>query len=184
MLYAVLDMDWHTEPDSVPGCDPYGGYVWNESLFPDVTNFTSFLHDNSLKVIVNTHDVTGVDHCQGAVYEAMASALGIDASTNTTVPCQLQNATYSEALYRIILDPLINGGIDWYWTDWGKDDNVWYRCVADTQAQPMLWSNYLHGQRARATGKRGLVLTPYGGLGNHRYPQVGSGDTDVVRTGD
>ena len=69
--------------------------------------------------------------------------------------------------------------IDWFWTDWGKDNGVWYRCVDDTLAQPMLWSNYVHCQRARAAGLRGLVLSPYGGLGNHRYPQVGSGDTAV-----
>ena len=64
-------------------------------------------------------------------------------------------------------------------TDWGKDDGVWYRCVDDLGAQPMLWSNYLHAQRSRARGGRGLVLTPYGGLGSHKFPQVGSGDTDV-----
>ena len=46
----------------------------------------------------------------------------------------------------------------------------------------LLWRclpSQLHCQRAAAQGQRGLVLTPYGGLGNHRYPQVGSGDTDV-----
>ena len=211
---AVLDMDWHVEPPNTPGCDPYGGYVWNTALFPDPANFTAFLKAEGLRSIVNTHDVTGVDHCQVGVYEAMARASGVDPATNASVPCRLQDAEYTARLYELVLDPLTaavggrsdggssgggrsggsrsggrsgdsggSGGsvsaIDWFWTDWGKDNGVWYRCVDDTLAQPMLWSNYVHCQRARAAGLRGLVLSPYGGLGNHRYPQVGSGDTAV-----
>lgn len=64
--------------------------------------------------------------------------------------------------------------------DWGKDEGVWYRCPGDLAPQPMLWSNYLHCQHNAVLGRRGLVLSPYGGLGNHRYPQVGSGDTPAA----
>ena len=79
-------------------------------------------------MIVNTHDVTGVDHCQGADYVDMAAALGVDATTNATVQCELQNETYARALYELVLDPLRAGPVsfvDWFWTDWGKDDGVW-----------------------------------------------------------
>ena len=41
----------------------------------------------------------------------------------------------------------------------------------------MLWSSAVHVQRQVAKGKRGMGLWPYGGLGSHRFPLVGSGDT-------
>ena len=173
--------------------------MWNSTLFPDAQAFTQWLHDRGLKVIVNTHDYSGIDHCQGDVYAAAAAIVGQDPASNVTIPCNIQNKTYATALLQAALLPLTNGSsssIDWFWTDWGKDAGVWYgfhshhsvfcnilsmyRCPADTGAQPMLWSNYVHHQLLQQQGKRGLVLTPYGGLGNHRFPQVGSGDTDVA----
>ena len=78
----------------------------------------------------------------------MAKAMGVDPATNATIQCRLQDPLYAQALYDNVLDPLTNGSksfVDWYWTDWGKDDNVWYRCVGDTASQPMLWSNYVSG---------------------------------------
>lgn len=71
----------------------------------------------------------------------MAEALGVDARTNATVQCSLQNETYARALYELVLDPLCSGqvsNIDWFWTDWGKDDGVWYRCVDDLARQPSM----------------------------------------------
>jgi hypothetical protein len=66
---AVLDMDWHTEPPTA-GCQPYGGYVWNRTLFPSPDKFTQWLKtEHHLSVILNTHDQTGIDQCQGNVYD-------------------------------------------------------------------------------------------------------------------
>lgn len=115
---AVLDMDWHIEP-STAGCDSYGGYVWNKKLFPDPAAFTSWLHQRGLKSIINTHDATGVDHCQGPLYSAVATKMGLDPSTNTTVQCQLQDAHYESVLYSNALQPLADGSVssvDWIWT--------------------------------------------------------------------
>jgi hypothetical protein len=98
----------------------------------DPANFTLTLKAQGLRTIVNTHDVTGVDHCQGKIYASMAAALGVDARTNSTVQCALQNETYAKALYELVLDPLRAGPvsyIDWFWTDWGKDDGVWCKSV-------------------------------------------------------
>ena len=50
----------------------------------------------------------------------MAAAMGVDPASNATVRCRLQDARYAEALYQIVLDPLGEQGIDYFWTDWGK----------------------------------------------------------------
>jgi len=75
--------------------------------------------------------------------------------------------------------------VDYWWTDFcdlgtpgqGAGNTSNYRCIADG-SRGALWSNILHAEGAGRGGeRRGLVLTIDGGLGNHRYPQVGSGDT-------
>jgi len=52
------------------------------------------------------------------------------------------------------------------------------RCLNDTGNRPQLWSSHLRVTRREATGLRGMFLGIYGGIGQHRYPQVGSGDTN------
>jgi hypothetical protein len=42
----------------------YGGYTWNRDLIPDPSAFTQKLHEHRLRLLVNTHDYTGVDACQ------------------------------------------------------------------------------------------------------------------------
>ena len=91
------------------------------ALFPDPLGFTQWLKARGLRTIVNTHDVTGVDHCnEVSMYRAMAAAMGVDPSTNATVRCALQDPRYTAALDSIVLSPLLTGGnvsaIDWLWT--------------------------------------------------------------------
>jgi hypothetical protein len=51
-------------------------------------------------------------------------------------------------------------------------------CYNDAVAdKPVLWNAYVRVSRREARNERGMVLGIYGGLGHHRYPAVGSGDT-------
>ena len=193
----VLDVGWHNEEmkPMAPHCHGYGGYTWNRTLFPDPKAFTSWLHTTAhLKLLVNTHDYIGVDPCQ-RFYTHMAHELGVDPRTNATLACGWTNSSYTKALYRHALDPRTNGSvssIDWFWTDYDREptgymgstkprSGYWFQCpMDDRDASPMLWSSHVHVARASTQGKRGLVLVPYGGLGHHRYPLVGSGDTPAA----
>jgi len=52
------------------------------------------------------------------------------------------------------------------------------QCINDTASSwTVLWSAYLHAESRTSQNLRGMVLGIYGGLGAHRYPIVGSGDT-------
>ena len=51
----------------------------------------------------------------------------------------------------------------------------------DVSTASTLWSAYVKNSRQLKRGKRGLTLGVYGGLGHHRLPMVGSGDTLQVR---
>jgi hypothetical protein len=88
----VLQMDcgWHvnnTPPTA--GCAGYNGYDWNEHLFPDPKAFVAAVKDagpappaigsgwpidRPLKLLLNTHNFLGLDHCQ-AEYPAAVQML-------------------------------------------------------------------------------------------------------------
>ncbi len=187
----VLDVGWHIEEEGAMAkdCKGYGGYTWNNSLFPDPRKFTDWLHDEQhMKLMVNTHDYIGLDSCQ-AFYTDIAQALGVDPATNATIQCAWTNRSFTNAVYQHALDARTNGsvsGIDYLWTDYdaqnkgymGTDEAYWFQCPFDGKGgSPLLWSTHVHVRRAEALGKRGLVMTPMGGLGQHRYPLAGSGDT-------
>jgi alpha-glucosidase (family GH31 glycosyl hydrolase) len=50
----------------------------------------------------------------------------------------------------------------------------------DVSTASTLWSAYVKNSRQLKRGTRGLTLGVYGGLGHHRLPMVGSGDTYVT----
>jgi hypothetical protein len=57
-------------------------------------------------------------------------------------------------------------------------EGYWFQCPYDDRdSSPLLWSNHVHVRRAEVQGGRGFVMAPMGGLGQHRYPLAGSGDT-------
>eukprot|EP01047_Picozoa_sp_COSAG01_P048280 COSAG01_NODE_4690_length_4808_cov_46.552771_2_plen_579_part_00 len=187
----VLDVGWHIEENDAMAkdCKKYGGYTWNTSLFADPKQFTNWLHYQKLKLMVNTHDYIGIDPCQ-VFYTDVAEALGVDPATNATIQCAWTNRSFTNAVYQHALDARTNGSvssIDYLWTDYDShskgykgrsDDAYWFQCPFDDKSgSPLLWSTHVHVRRAEALGKRGLVMTPSGGLGQHRYPLAGSGDT-------
>eukprot|EP01120_Amphizonella_sp_Union-15-10_P010944 TRINITY_DN4546_c0_g1_i15.p1 TRINITY_DN4546_c0_g1~~TRINITY_DN4546_c0_g1_i15.p1 ORF type:complete len:870 (-),score=176.31 TRINITY_DN4546_c0_g1_i15:56-2665(-) len=174
LSHVVLDMDWHIEVNS-PGCDTWGGYTFNTNLFPNPQNFISWLHgyDNVLKhpvkLLLNVHPQTGVDHCQ-ANYPQFARAMGVDPSTQKTIPCNFGNTSFASNLFSIFLDAEPLTGVDYWWTDYGG-------CGGPSD-RSLFWSNYYYDSHLQLyRHRRPLVLSRNGGLGNHRYPIGFSGDT-------
>eukprot|EP01043_Picozoa_sp_COSAG02_P015319 COSAG02_NODE_651_length_18910_cov_12.561639_1_plen_621_part_00 len=191
----VLDVGWHIEENGAMAqdCKGYGGYSWNHSLFTHPNAFTDWLHyDQNLKLMVNTHDYIGLDPCQ-VFYTDIAQALGVNAAKNDTIQCAWTNRSFTNAVYQHALDARTNGSvsaIDYLWTDYDSqskgymgraDEAYWFQCPFDNKGgSPLLWSTHVHVRRMEALGKRGLVMTPMGGLGQHRYPLAGSGDTPAA----
>jgi alpha-glucosidase (family GH31 glycosyl hydrolase) len=122
-----------------------------------------------MKVSVNVHPQTGVDHCDSR-YPQFAILNGVDPATNATIPCDFGNKTFMDALYKVYMDALPLQAIDIFWTDYGG-------CGLSGN-NPQLWNNmviYQHMENAR--GVRGQAFSRYGGVGNHRSPHGFSGDT-------
>jgi len=176
----VLDMDWHTLWNNQnTGCvnyDSWTGFTWNTNLFPDPTRFITWLHSNGLKVTLNNHPNSGVQ-CIEATYKEMANYWGVDPSTKQAVPYVLQNQYWSAGFFDIVMDPIRDNGVDYWWVDYQQGE----RMLAPN-VNPTWWVNYVFTSNPTWWSgiDRANLMARWGGLGNHRFGQIGfSGDTQT-----
>ena len=164
----------HMEPTDKT-CESWGNWDVNTTKFPDIVTFAQQLHEHGnvtgspLKLSVNVHPQTGIDHCDSR-YPAFARANGVDPATNKTIPCDFGNQTFMDTLMTLYMDAAPLHLVDIWWTDYGG-------CGLSGGNQ-QLWNNLVMHQHAElGRGVRGQAFSRYGGLGNHRYPHGFSGDT-------
>ncbi|MCG8406392.1 MAG: glycoside hydrolase family 31 protein [Phycisphaerales bacterium] len=163
----VIDMDWHL--------DGWTGYTWHPEYFPDPEGFLKWVHEQGLRATLNLHPADGVGNHEKAFSE-MAEAMGLDPKKVDRIPFDCTDRNYMDAYFKVLHHPLEKMGVDFWWLDWQQG--------TETKIQgldPLWWLNHLHWadmqRRAEETGRRPLIFSRWGGLGNHRY-QIGfSGDT-------
>ncbi|XP_065176794.1 oligosaccharide 4-alpha-D-glucosyltransferase-like [Sycon ciliatum] len=179
---VVSDMDWHiTFYDNVK--DQAGerrgwtGFTWDKHLFPDPSGYLKWCKARGLKNTLNLHPASGVQPWEDH-YKEMATAMGVDPTTNIYVPFVPENKTFVTNWNKIVLGAREEEGIDFWWLDWQQGEG-W---INITGVNPTFWLNYIfytnpnHWNGTAGIDQRGMLLHRFGGLGNHRY-QVGfSGD--------
>ena len=163
----VIDMDWHL--------DGWTGYTWNPQYFPDPVGFLEWAHTQGLRATLNLHPASGVKKHEKA-FPDVARAMGLDPETTYHVPFDCTNPRYVEAYFKHLHHPLERQGVDFWWIDWQQGKNTKIEGL-----DPLWWLNYLHWtdmeRNPERHGKRPMMFSRWGGLGNHRY-QIGfSGDT-------
>ncbi|MCS6881365.1 MAG: glycoside hydrolase family 31 protein [Oscillochloridaceae bacterium] len=159
----VIDMDWHT---------PHGwtGYTWNTDLFADPSAFLAWLHEQGLRVTLNLHPADGVQPHE-AVYPAFAAAMEVEPGQG--VPFRIGDARFARNYFHLLHHPLEDQGVDFWWIDWQQG-----RACEVPGLDPLPWLNHLHfSDMRRRRDRRPIILSRWGGLGNHRYPVGFSGDT-------
>ncbi len=160
----IIDTDWR---------DGWGGYDWSRKYFPNAVQTMRRLHEMGLQVSLNDHP--GYDN-----YDALpARDSHIPAIEKRLGPlphqgqwaCDWSRKESVRAWKDILLGPLFDQGMDFWWLDgWVKPPFV------GTDSQ--LWSSRHYYELAEEkTGKRGMLLARWGGIGSHRYPVQFSGDT-------
>ncbi len=163
----VVDMDWHT-PHS------WTGYTWNRKLFPDPPAFLQWVHQKGLRVTLNLHPAEGVQAFE-EVYPRFAAAMGVDPSSGDTIPFRIADRRFVQNYFELLHHPLEDEGIDFWWVDWQQGEASELKGL-----DPLPWLNHLHFQDSRHRGRRPLLYSRWGGLGNHRYPIGFSGDTIAI----
>ena len=182
----VIDMDWHITKGLswLPGkfkTDEFGesigwtGYTWNKSLFPEPEKFLKWTDQKNIKTTLNLHPASGVEPWEDR-YAEFAKAMHFDTTGHKNVPYECADKKFMENLFKIILHPLQDEGIDFWWLDWQQ----W----KDSKKIPGLsntwWLNYcFFTDMERQKKHRPMLYHRWGGLGNHRY-QIGfSGDAII-----
>ena len=183
----VVDMDWHItskpewyQEDGKKIIDQAGqwagwtGLTWNKNYFPDPQNFLQWTEKKGLKVCMNLHPASGIQPFEEK-YREMAIAMGIDPESQKYVPFDIINKDFAENFMKIILHPMEEDGVDFWWLDWQQ-----WSTTNISNVNPTFYLNYVFfSDMERRNKKRPLIFHRYGGLGNHRY-QIGfSGDTFV-----
>ncbi len=171
MDVLVIDMDWHL--------DGWTGYTWNREYFPDPERFLKWTDTHGLQITLNLHPADGVGAHEDA-FKDVCRDMGLSAATTKVVPFDSTDRAFVESYFRRLHWPLEAMGVDFWWMDWqqGNTTNV-------PGLDPLWWLNYLHWEDLKRRenddpirqGRRPLVFSRWGGLGNHRYPIGFSGDT-------
>ncbi len=168
----VIDMDWHYA-DGVKG--DWTGWTWNRRLFPDYRKFLKYLQEKDLKITLNLHPARGVRPYEEK-YADVARDTGIDPASKQTVEWLASDKRLMNTMFRHILTPMEQAGVDFWWLDWQQHptdrkieglSNTW-------------WINYIFfTQMEKSRETRPMLYHRWGGLGNHRY-QIGfSGDAII-----
>lgn len=168
----VVDMDWHT---------PHGwtGYTWNRELFPDPPAFLQWVRDKGLRVALNLHPAEGVQAFE-EVYPRFAEAMGVDPESGEGIPFRITERKFVQHYFELLHHPMEDsaggegGGVDFWWIDWQQGG----ACEMEG-LDPLLWLNHLHFADSARRGRRPMLYSRWGGLGNHRYQTGFSGDTWV-----
>jgi alpha-glucosidase (family GH31 glycosyl hydrolase) len=178
----VIDMDWHetlsgdwgrNRPlDQAGEREGWTGYTWNLDYFPDPEGFLDWTEQKGLRTPLNMHPASGIQPHE-IQYEAMARAMGIDPATRAYVPFALEDPQFVDAYFDLVIHPLEQQGVDFWWLDWRPN-----QALTTPGLDPTWWVNHLFYQDMERQGReRPLIMHRYGGLGNHRYPIGFSGDT-------
>jgi hypothetical protein len=161
----VIDTDWRNAN--------WGGYDWSPKFFPNPKRAMKKLRALDLRVTLNDHP--GYDNYDAlpptdSHIPAIERELG-PLPHQGQVACDWSNKKAVRVWRDKVLGPFFKQGMDFWWVDgWLKSP---FKGV-DSQ----FWANLHFYEVAREkTGKRGLILSRWGGIGSHRYPVQFSGDT-------
>ena len=163
----ILDMYWHT--------DDWTGWTWNTKLILNPKALLKWLHGRNLKTSLNLHPADGVDSDETG-FEQLRKDMGLSASV-TNVPWTLEDSNFYKNMFKDIIRPLENTGVDFWWLDWQQNLlNPRVSGLSET-----FWLNHVfyNDMRLNRPTVRPVIFHRWGGLGSHRYPIGFSGDAVI-----
>lgn len=163
----AVDMDWHL-PHS------WTGYTWNRDLFPDPKGFLRALKKQEIQAALNLHPAEGIHPFEEAHPEFVKTGL-FELDKDNRIPFQCSNKDFMHHYFRLLHHPREKEGIGFWWLDWQQGDACEMKGL-----DPLFWLNHLHFLNLKRKSARPLLLSRWGGLGNHRYPLNFTGDTYAI----
>ena len=208
-----IDMDWHPSyPRGLPNVlgvnvEGWTGYSVYPKIFPALGAFLAHTKRRGVFVNLNMHPASGVEFHEAA-YPAAAAYMGINPSSGQTIPFDFANQSYAVGVFKHVLRPLDDAGLDYWWIDyqhgpfstvpllnptfltnfawwtnpWRYGDNWSGLAVNSKLARPDFGPATVPNALKPGTRKHGdrpYIFGRWGGLGGHRYPVGFAGDTAV-----
>jgi len=170
----IFDMNWHH-------FGPWGSFSWNSNSFPRVQQMLNWFQSRGLPIGANTHDETelAVDE---VAYKDMCDALRCEFGKE--IKFDLYNKTYAMAFEDIVVRSVATKdgkqGLDFSWIDYQQGEKEQFQNTGIPGINPTIVLNMLRSRDPVRYGEnqRSLILSRWGGLGNHRYPLGFSGDQE------
>ena len=160
----IIDTDWR---------DGWGGYDWSRKYFPNPERALRALKNMGLRTSLNDHP--GYDGYEplpdnDSHIPEIAKKLG-PFPHNGEWACDWSNKKALAHWKDKVFGPFFDQGMDFWWVD------GWIKSPAGS-LDSQLWANHHYYELCEEkTGKRGMILSRWGGIGSHRYPVQFSGDT-------
>lgn len=162
----LLDKDWHVVNKHTKG-DAETGFTFNKELIKDPKALMHELHRKGIRIGLEINPKDGI-YPGEEVYPLISQFFGL--TEPTIVKFDPLNPKFLDAYLNIIIRPLEETGIDFFWNNY---DNT-----ADLKG---LWlmNHYHYLDLAKNPAKRGMILARNGMVASHRYPVLYSGQTKV-----
>jgi alpha-glucosidase (family GH31 glycosyl hydrolase) len=117
---CVIDMDWHITHTGNTSSG-WTGFSWNKTLIPKPDDFLKELHSKGLKASLNLHPAEGI-HSHEDKYHELVDHFGTDPNFELPIPFDSTDKIFLNAYFDLILHPLEDQGIDFWWIDWQQGD--------------------------------------------------------------
>ncbi len=164
----VIDLYWHKHD--------WFGFDWNREWYPAPKKMIRWMHENGVKIGLNVHPGSLPE--SDTHFQPLCEKLGLDPD-KPGEPTEnwpgvfniwdISRKRDADLIVEHLLRPVQEDGIDLWWVDGPSSTNA----VPETA-----WTNHVYFEAMEQhTEKRPVILSRYGGIGNHRYPLQFTGDT-------
>jgi len=158
------------------------GHTVYPYLFPEPAHFLAYLRRRNVMVTFNHHPAAGIEFHE-RVYADFARALGQDPATGATLAFDISNATWADAYFKHVIQPIDDLGMQYWWLDYQQEPFTPVPFLNPTILCNLAWytNSHRYGEHAPPAKRddRPYVMGRFGGLGAHRYPIGFVGDTYV-----
>lgn len=157
----LLDSDWFL------GSDKYlSGYTFNNKLISNPLSFSESMHKRGVRLGVSINPIEGI-HPHEIMYNKVLEYIKVPA--NSTIAFAPFNPQFLDVFLKIIIHPLENAGVDFFWLDYKIKDSFLSK----------LLTHYMYLDSGRNEDKRNMLLSRNPIMAAHRYGILYSGRSKV-----
>ncbi len=163
---VLLDKGWHIN-NSTEGKEIVTGWSFNKELIKDPKVVIDELHNRNIHIGLNINPKDGIYPTEEH-YAELAKAFNI--TDDKIIAFDPLNPVLLDSIYKIMISPLNNIGVDFYWNDLTSTDITYDKL--------MILNDFIYNKYPD-THKHNMILARNGLIASHRYPITYTGKSVV-----